>query len=145
MQMDVLRVARSQGKTIAFMGGEDEYTEASMFERALGMPPGIADVVVGVVGVVENEGACLAFTAAGCDRNMGKGVRICSACGTQAVIETKCSGCKLMHYCNQTCQRNHWAAHRDYCRAVSAVHQKSMEMTGKDAKEALETIVNAMR
>jgi SET and MYND domain-containing protein len=32
---------------------------------------------------------------------------------------SRCSRCQLAYYCNATCQRAHWAAHRDECAALA--------------------------
>jgi hypothetical protein len=32
----------------------------------------------------------------------------------------RCSGCKLAFYCQRSCQKQHWAAHKPVCKAVQA-------------------------
>lgn len=43
----------------------------------------------------------------------------CAACGTDSALARQCSRCKRASYCNERCQRSHWAAHREKCKAVS--------------------------
>ena len=29
-----------------------------------------------------------------------------------------CGGCKVAHYCNKTCQKNHWSEHKVICKKL---------------------------
>ena len=53
---------------------------------------------------------------------------ICAQCGQELTKQdgSKCSGCKMVHYCNAECQRIHWKEHKVACKVVQ--NQK------KDAK-----------
>ena len=45
--------------------------------------------------------------------------RICSMCGTMGVNSPdffRCSGCKLVYYCDKLCQKEDWALHKKLCR-----------------------------
>jgi hypothetical protein len=38
-----------------------------------------------------------------------------SSAGTRCKLKL-CSGCSLISYCSQACQKNHWSEHKDYCK-----------------------------
>lgn len=41
----------------------------------------------------------------------------CKYCGTRRLPSDikKCSGCKKVYYCNETCQKKHWKHHKRRC------------------------------
>ena len=41
--------------------------------------------------------------------------RTCELCGTKGRSMKKCSGCRLAHYCDASCQKNHWNSHKGCC------------------------------
>ena len=41
--------------------------------------------------------------------------RTCELCGTKARSMKKCSGCRLAHYCDASCQKSHWNCHKGCC------------------------------
>jgi hypothetical protein len=41
--------------------------------------------------------------------------RTCAACGTQGIKLKCCGRCHNRYYCNVTCQRTHWPAHKTDC------------------------------
>lgn len=43
----------------------------------------------------------------------------CEACGKKP-CRLKCTGCQRVHYCNQTCQKGHWAVHKIVCKGVKS-------------------------
>ncbi|XP_064487275.1 ubiquitin carboxyl-terminal hydrolase 19-like [Ornithodoros turicata] len=47
-------------------------------------------------------------------------VTMCSSCGKECVAEQeklkRCTRCFRVGYCNQTCQKNHWAQHKTSCK-----------------------------
>jgi hypothetical protein len=43
----------------------------------------------------------------------------CNFCG-KANANKRCSGCHCAHYCNETCQRDHWGVHKGPCKATQA-------------------------
>jgi hypothetical protein len=47
----------------------------------------------------------------------------CGECGARDV-PSECAACRLVSYCNSTCQRAHWKAHRGVCRAFSSLPAK---------------------
>jgi hypothetical protein len=142
--MNVVRSVRARGGSVALMVGEDE--DGAMFEQAIAMPPSIADVLMNVVAAVQHENgeACVAFTAGGCDRFLGKGVRICSSCGARKPMN-RCNGCKLLCYCDESCQRRDWAQHAAYCREISKIHTRTLNATGMDARQSFDRLVEMVR
>ena len=43
----------------------------------------------------------------------------CASCG-EPNAKQLCGGCRSAHYCNETCQKNHWGAHKGPCKATRA-------------------------
>ncbi|KAJ7638216.1 hypothetical protein FB45DRAFT_1054571 [Roridomyces roridus] len=41
----------------------------------------------------------------------------CSSCNKPSAVLKRCAGCQMARYCNDTCQKKDWKAHRDICRA----------------------------
>lgn len=39
----------------------------------------------------------------------------CSWCGNPSAVLRKCSGCEKTRYCDTTCQKSHWSAHKATC------------------------------
>ncbi|RUS87309.1 hypothetical protein EGW08_004921 [Elysia chlorotica] len=50
----------------------------------------------------------------------------CDTCG-EAKAEAKCSKCKMVNYCNQTCQRLHWSTHKRFCAQLAIQYEKEQE------------------
>ena len=44
-----------------------------------------------------------------------KDISVCANCGFEGTNLLRCSRCKLVHYCDKTCQKNHWKKHKKYC------------------------------
>ena len=42
----------------------------------------------------------------------------CAGCGARGA-KHKCSGCRLVSYCNRSCQKEHWKAHKAACREAN--------------------------
>ena len=42
----------------------------------------------------------------------------CASCGARGA-KHKCSGCRLVSYCNRSCQKEHWKAHKAACREAN--------------------------
>ena len=40
----------------------------------------------------------------------------CPACGK--IATTKCTGCKLVYYCNRNCQKKDWKLHKSSCKML---------------------------
>ena len=47
--------------------------------------------------------------------------RTCECCGKRDRRMKKCSGCRLVHYCDIACQRSQWKAHKECCSADAAL------------------------
>lgn len=43
----------------------------------------------------------------------------CAECDKEAPL--KCTGCKMVHYCDVACQKKHWKKHKDDCRCYNIV------------------------
>eukprot|EP00347_Sterkiella_histriomuscorum_P016768 403351926 len=53
--------------------------------------------------------------------------KYCSNCFKTSSTLKQCSQCKFTHYCQQSCQKDHWATHRSECKSPkSAISLKSM-------------------
>lgn len=50
----------------------------------------------------------------------------CSTCG-EAKAEKKCSACKCVTYCNQTCQKMHWPTHKKFCKKMAEEVKQALE------------------
>ncbi|THU84879.1 hypothetical protein K435DRAFT_806352 [Dendrothele bispora CBS 962.96] len=50
-------------------------------------------------------------------------------CATRYYPQRLCSQCMVETYCSRTCQKAHWPAHRDECRAIAADQKKGKPMT----------------
>ena len=59
--------------------------------------------------------------------DMVNGVGVCSTCGKHDAALT-CSRCSSAFYCDSSCQRTHWPAHKEPCKAVV----KAVAMSGCD-------------
>ena len=43
---------------------------------------------------------------------------------SEELLETQaCSGCCVAHYCSSTCQKQHWKAHKESCRALQSASE----------------------
>ncbi|CAL1534454.1 unnamed protein product [Lymnaea stagnalis] len=47
----------------------------------------------------------------------------CDTCG-EAKAEAKCAKCKMVVYCNQTCQKLHWPTHKKFCAQLAEEYKK---------------------
>ena len=47
--------------------------------------------------------------------------RTCECCGIIAMSMKKCSGCRLAHYCDVSCQKSHWNIHKNCCSPDAAL------------------------
>ncbi|KAK7092424.1 ankyrin repeat and MYND domain-containing protein 2-like [Littorina saxatilis] len=57
----------------------------------------------------------------------------CTTCG-ETKAEKKCSACKCVNYCNQTCQKLHWPTHKKFCK-ILAVEQEKREAKQKEEEK----------
>lgn len=65
-------------------------------------------------------------------RRMSTGVRVkvCGQCGAQDDQLKLCSMCKMVWYCNEVHQRQHWSQHKPYC-----ISKNTGGKTGASAKK----------
>lgn len=63
----------------------------------------------------------------------------CATCGNPNA-EKKCSACKSIQYCDQTCQKLHWFTHKTICSHLSKMNDDTKQLTsnpeGKNPEEA---------
>ncbi|XP_052806837.1 ankyrin repeat and MYND domain-containing protein 2-like [Mya arenaria] len=60
----------------------------------------------------------------------------CNTCGSFGA-ERKCSACKMVHYCNQTCQKLHWFTHKKFCKQLAEEFKIMCAAQEKAAQEAV--------
>ena len=53
--------------------------------------------------------------------------QLCNYCGTKqnGLTIWTCSGCRVVKYCNKSCQTKHWHNHKAICQAVQALSNVS--------------------
>lgn len=51
-------------------------------------------------------------------------VRLCYNCHKEGVNYSKCSKCKVAHYCSRECQLNNWCTHKYTCNLTKNSHSK---------------------
>merc|ERR1719419_112891 len=49
--------------------------------------------------------------------------RICDTCGSVGA-EKRCAKCKMVSYCNATCQKIHWFTHKKFCESLALQFKK---------------------
>mmetsp|Transcript_25599 Transcript_25599/g.56001 ORF Transcript_25599/g.56001 Transcript_25599/m.56001 type:complete len:264 (-) Transcript_25599:309-1100(-) len=52
----------------------------------------------------------------------------CANCGkiespSDAQKLCRCTACKVVYYCGKDCQRNHWTAHKSYCKRIQSIEK----------------------
>ncbi|XP_052094665.1 ankyrin repeat and MYND domain-containing protein 2-like [Mytilus californianus] len=57
--------------------------------------------------------------------------KTCTTCG-EIKAEKKCSACKMVNYCNQTCQKLHWSTHKKFCKSLAEQYIRIEEMKKKE-------------
>ncbi|XP_072174338.1 ankyrin repeat and MYND domain-containing protein 2-like [Diadema setosum] len=67
----------------------------------------------------------------------------CNTCG-EAKASKKCSACKAVMYCDQTCQKLEWFTHKKQCKRLAQEHKEEMEME-RQQREKKEEIVRKQR
>ncbi|XP_004626491.1 ankyrin repeat and MYND domain-containing protein 2 isoform X2 [Octodon degus] len=50
-------------------------------------------------------------------------VEFCTTCGEKGASK-RCSVCKMVIYCDQTCQKTHWFTHKKICKNLKEVYEK---------------------
>lgn len=87
---------------------EYPYVENSLFQRLVSTlaPTALGDEPSAISIILE------AFN--GLPGSMVDSLIVCATCGDPNV-EKKCSACKSVQYCDKTCQKLHWFAHKNDC------------------------------
>ncbi|XP_015666284.1 ankyrin repeat and MYND domain-containing protein 2 [Protobothrops mucrosquamatus] len=63
----------------------------------------------------------------------------CTTCGEKGA-DKRCSTCKMVIYCDQTCQKMHWFTHKKSCSMLKKIYEKQMVDAAKEKnKEAAQT------
>ncbi|XP_052594306.1 ankyrin repeat and MYND domain-containing protein 2 isoform X1 [Peromyscus californicus insignis] len=57
-------------------------------------------------------------------------VEFCTTCGEKGASK-RCSVCKMVIYCDQTCQKTHWFAHKKMCKSLKDVYEKQQSEAAK--------------
>ena len=60
---------------------------------------------------------------------------ICWFCHLPGSYLLKCSGCKKARYCGETCYREDWERHREWCRKKGEKREQRREKRGKNEVE----------
>ncbi len=50
-------------------------------------------------------------------RGAGRSIQSCGQCDAEG-LWLKCSGCRIVSYCGQSCQASHWTIHKPLCRML---------------------------
>ncbi|XP_007532029.1 ankyrin repeat and MYND domain-containing protein 2 isoform X1 [Erinaceus europaeus] len=61
-------------------------------------------------------------------------VEFCTTCGEKGASK-RCSVCKMVIYCDQTCQKIHWFAHKKICKNLKDIYDKQQLEAAKEKHE----------
>lgn len=61
-------------------------------------------------------------------------VEFCTTCGEKGASK-RCSVCKMVIYCDQTCQKTHWFAHKKICKNLKDIYEKQQLEAAKAKSE----------
>ncbi|TKC50437.1 hypothetical protein EI555_002641 [Monodon monoceros] len=61
-------------------------------------------------------------------------VEFCTTCGEKGASK-RCSVCKMVIYCDQTCQKTHWFAHKKICKSLKDIYEKQQLEAAKEKSE----------
>lgn len=61
-------------------------------------------------------------------------VEFCTTCGEKGASK-RCSVCKMVIYCDQTCQKTHWFAHKKMCKSLKDVYEKQQIEAAKHKRQ----------
>lgn len=61
-------------------------------------------------------------------------VEFCTTCGEKGASK-RCSVCKMVIYCDQTCQKTHWFAHKKMCKSLKDVYEKQQTEAAKHKRQ----------
>lgn len=87
------------------------------------------------------DGASDAFVKAltECHRAWRPEKHICAGCATVCFVEKlqKCKGCKVVHYCQRTCQKRHWPVHKEVCDLLRSRVAQERKLRSEDPCKVL--------
>ncbi|XP_053114842.1 ankyrin repeat and MYND domain-containing protein 2 [Hemicordylus capensis] len=58
----------------------------------------------------------------------------CTTCGEKGAAK-RCSVCKMVIYCDQSCQKMHWFTHKKTCKTLKEAHEKQELEAAKEKKQ----------
>ncbi|XP_062425174.1 ankyrin repeat and MYND domain-containing protein 2 isoform X2 [Rhea pennata] len=58
----------------------------------------------------------------------------CTTCGEKGA-DKRCSVCKMVMYCNQNCQKEHWFTHKKVCKTLKEIHEKQELEAAKEKRK----------
>ncbi|XP_058036489.1 ankyrin repeat and MYND domain-containing protein 2 isoform X1 [Ahaetulla prasina] len=61
----------------------------------------------------------------------------CTTCGEKGA-DKRCSTCKMVIYCDQTCQKMHWFTHKKSCSMLKKIYEKQMVEAAKEKNKETE-------
>nr|KAF6468905.1 ankyrin repeat and MYND domain containing 2 [Molossus molossus] len=61
-------------------------------------------------------------------------VEFCTTCGEKGASK-RCSVCKMVIYCDQSCQKTHWFAHKKICKNLKDIYEKQQLEAAKEKSE----------
>ncbi|OWK06227.1 ANKMY2, partial [Cervus elaphus hippelaphus] len=61
-------------------------------------------------------------------------VEFCTTCGEKGASK-RCSVCRMVIYCDQTCQKTHWFAHKKICKNLKDIYEKQQLEAAKAKSE----------
>ena len=53
----------------------------------------------------------------------------CESCGKTGENLPRCGKCRLVRYCNKTCQMKHWELHKKTCGKITVISEKTKDFT----------------
>lgn len=74
------------------------------------------------IEIARHAAECTPCEVAICPSQSGDGLG-CAACGKDGAVK-KCSGCKVVRYCCEDCQRANWSVHKESCKKVQNALKK---------------------
>ncbi|KAF7476258.1 Hypothetical predicted protein [Marmota monax] len=61
-------------------------------------------------------------------------VEFCTTCGEKGASK-RCSVCKMVIYCDQTCQKTHWFTHKKICKNLKDIYEKQQLEAAKEKSQ----------
>ncbi len=104
--------AKTGPKTVALAGSPEDkmFTHLVEYAKSGLFIPWLETLRFQVVELVEDDARLFTVVRS----PLANGMCVCRRCSKQAKQHV-CSGCRLVFYCSEACQRSHWKHHRPYC------------------------------